>query len=186
MAPQRPQFALVFSGVSQPLVAFPSQLPLPSTQVHPQLEAVQLGRVFGPEVLVQRLPQRPQLSALDSRSASQPSVAAMLQLAHPEAHAVIAHCAGVPRQDAVAFGSMQLTPQAPQLGGALSGASQPLEGFPSQLPKPGLQLPTTQLPPVQPATALGIAHRLPQLPQLAGSLVVLASQPSPDIRLQSW
>jgi hypothetical protein len=63
--------------------------------------------------------------------------------------------------------------------------SQPFAGLPSQLPKPELQLETVQLPPEQPGVPLGAEHALLQAPQWPTVVLVLISQPSGTLPLQS-
>lgn len=63
--------------------------------------------------------------------------------------------------------------------------SQPLPGFPSQSTKPVLQALIAHADALQTAVAFCKTHLFPQLMQLATSLVVLTSQPSPAILLQS-
>ena len=93
-------------------------------------EVYALGRL-------QVMPQPPQwLVELSSRS--QPFACPPSQLPQrgsqlttwqvPDAHDVSEAC-----------GSVQRTPQPPQCALVLSGCSQPLSGFPSQSPQPGLQ-----------------------------------------------
>ena len=69
-------------------------------------------------------------------------------------------------------------PHTPQLAVVLRLVSQPLAGFPSQSPKPGLHDVMKQAPLEQLEAALGSLHVLPHAPQLAGSAITLASQPS--------
>jgi hypothetical protein len=70
-------------------------------------------------------------------------------------------------------------PQPPQLfTKALVSTSHPLAGSPSQLAKPGLQLPSPQVPAVQTAVPLGSAGQTwPQAPQLFTSSLTSTSQP---------
>src|SRR5258705_439284 len=90
-------------------------------------------------------------------------------------------------QAGVPLGALQVRAQAPQfLMSASTLVSQPFCGSPSQSAKPALHMPITHLPPVQLADALGTAlHITPQAPQLAPSLPVAISQPSPTRLLQS-
>jgi hypothetical protein len=61
-------------------------------------------------------------------------------------------------------------PQAPQFAVLVPVlVSQPLPGSPSQLPKPGTQEPTTQLPDAHAATALGTEQGREHAPQCCGS-----------------
>jgi hypothetical protein len=79
--------------------------------------------------------------------------------------------------DAVAFGSEQVVPQAPQLVVVLRAASQPLLALKSQSPNPPLQAPMVHTPLTQLAPALANTQWLPQAPQLFTSVFKLASQP---------
>jgi hypothetical protein len=77
--PHAPQCrALSMSDVSQPLLAFPSQLPQSSSQVIPQVPAVQKGAPF---VSSQALVQAPQFEEFVSVFTSQPSPGSSLQSA---------------------------------------------------------------------------------------------------------
>jgi hypothetical protein len=55
--------------------------------------------------------------------------------------------------------------------------SQPLAALPSQLPKPALHAPSTHAPPEHVDAALARAQAIPQPPQFAVLVAVLASQP---------
>lgn len=58
------------------------------------------------------------------------------QFAKPELHVIVLHMPAV--QAAVAFGREHVLPQAPQFpSDVLRSTSQPLDGLPSQSPKPG-------------------------------------------------
>jgi hypothetical protein len=81
-------------------------------------------------------------------------------------------------QAAAALGSEQVLPQAPQCAVLLSRlVSQPSAGLPLQLPKPGLQLATAQVPPAQAGVPLATAQALPQPPQFETLLSTLVSHP---------
>jgi len=73
---------------------------------------------------------------------------------------------------------LQVTPQAPQLGLAVSSTSQPLMLEPSQFPQG-----PSQVIPHEPLEHCGVecclvGHTAPQPPQFIGSVRVLTSQPS--------
>jgi hypothetical protein len=78
----------------------------------------------------------------------------------------------------------QLTPHAPHALGVLSAASQPLFGFPSQLPKPVAQLGVqTRLPalPVHAVVPLEFVHCTLQAPQ-AATVLSCVSQPGEAVQ----
>ena len=84
----------------------------------------------------------------------------------------------------VALARLQTRPQLPQLlRFELNWTSHPLSALPSQLPKPGVHE-IVQEPPEQFAWPLVDTQILPQPPQLAGSVVVVTSQPSLATPLQ--
>jgi hypothetical protein len=74
-------------------------------------------------------------------------------------------------------------PQFPRL--VLVFTSQPLAAFPSQLPKPALQLATVQLPATHAAVPFAAEQVLPQAPQFPRLLCVFTSQPLAAIPSQS-
>jgi len=88
-------------------------------------------------------------------------------------------------QLAAPFAFEQVTPQPPQFALVVSSVSQPLAWLLSQLPKPTLHEPTWQVLFEHAAVALGTLHAWPQVPQFAAELVVLVSQPSSPLLLQS-
>src|SRR5262245_50225953 len=81
----------------------------------------------------------------------------------------------------------QTRPQAPQLVGVSTAASQPLEASPSQSPNPDRHVkPPLQAPAAQwPTACAGAGQTWPQVPQLPPSASRLTSQPSPGSPLQS-
>ena len=82
----------------------------------------------------QTWPHVPQFVNEPRKSVSQPLTGFPSQLPNPVVHAPTPHTPEV--QISNAFGRLHCTPQAPQLSGELSAVSQPLTGFPSQLPNP--------------------------------------------------
>jgi hypothetical protein len=79
-----------------------------------------------------------------------------------------------------------LLPQVPQLFASLVVLiSQPLAGLPSQSMKPVLQDLMAQFDALHVGVAFAKLHAVPQPPQLFTSLVVLISQPSEAVLLQS-
>jgi len=103
----------------------------------------------------------------------------------------------LPVHAAAALANVQAWPPPPQLLGSVEVlVSQPLATLPSQLAKPGVQLATAQVPPVQAAVPLLMAPQAkPQVPQLLGSVAVLVSQPlaalpsqlaKPALQLATW
>ena len=80
----------------------------------------------------------------------------------------------------------QTVPQKLQLFGSLSTfVSQPSTGIPLQSAKPELQLLIWHMPALQDGVALAKLQKSPHMPQLLVSEVVLASQPSAALTLQS-
>jgi len=79
---------------------------------------------------------------------------------------------------AVALGSAQARPHAPQLVAlALRSASQPLLAVSSQSPKPPAHRTTVQAPSLHPGVVTwASAHAAPQPPQCAGSIAVSAQK----------
>jgi len=115
---------------------------------------------------------------------SQPSAGFPLQLAKPLLQPVIVQLPD--EQPAVPFAAAQVNPHPPQLlVSLLVPTSQPSPGIPLQLAKPLLQPEIVQVPDVQPGVPFGAAQVVPHPPQLFGSLVVAASQPSTTELLQS-
>jgi hypothetical protein len=86
-------------------------------------------------------------------------------------------------QVAVALARVHAVPQPPQFVVVVSGASQPLPMFASQLPYPALQL-IPHVPELQEAVPLAVLHAVLQLPQCVGSVSTLVSHPSPVLPLQ--
>lgn len=128
--------------------------------------------------------QAPQWSGSLARAASQPSAARPLQSPKPVEHALTPH--SPPAHEAVALGSVQTRPQAPQCEALVrSGVSRPSAAVPLQSPKPDEQDIGRHAPTVQAAVAvLASAQWVPQAPQFAGSLDVLeqyALAPVPQV-----
>jgi hypothetical protein len=86
--------------------------------------------------------------------------------------------------EATALANVQGVAQAPQCVSVSSRCSQPFAPWPSQLPKPALQLVTAQTPPLHAPVPLLNMHALPQRPQCATESVTRTSQPSDGIALQ--
>jgi hypothetical protein len=122
------------------------------------------------------LAQPPQFCRLVARSISQPSEATLLQSPKPDVHVTVQ----VPfPHEAAPFVELQMLPQVPQFEASLvRRASQPSEYLLLQSAKPVEQplTPQTELTHV-PRAPLATAQELRQLPQLSGSVVVLASHP---------
>jgi hypothetical protein len=87
-------------------------------------------------------------------------------------------------QDAMAFGSEQGTPQAPQFDSVSIDVSHPLAVTPSQLAHPGLQDAIWQVPVEHVEVALAREHTTPQPPQLL-SVSIEVSQPLSGLPSQS-
>lgn len=76
-------------------------------------------------------------------------------------------------------GAGHTRPQVPQLATVLVRfVSQPLVALPSQLPKPVVQVPSTQALAAQLAAALAKVHTRPQAPQLFTSVIVARQTPA--------
>jgi len=169
--PQEPQFVRVLSGVSQPLLAIPSQLPKPGAHAtSAQLPLVQVSDAFGRSHTV---PQAPQLVS-EVSGVSQPFASTESQLPYPEPHDAMAHMP-VP-QVAVALARVQATLQPPQSVSERSDRSQPLLATPSQSSKFALQVVISHVPVAQLSPAFGRLQATPQPPQLV-SVVSEVSHP---------
>ena len=125
--------------------------------------------------------QAPQLALSVRVSTSQPLAGLPSQSAKPVAHAPTVHAPT--RQIAIALGSAQARPHAPQWAGlTVSSASQPLVARPSQSPKPAAQRDGVHIPPAQPCPAtLASAQTVPHAPQLVGSMAALAQNAVPAV-----
>jgi hypothetical protein len=187
LTPQPPQFEVVVSEVSHPLLGLLSQLPQPDEQ--PGTQAPDTHAVV-PWALVHALVHDPQL-VKELREASQPSFARPLQLAQPALQLEIAQ---VPvEQEPEAFASEHTAPQAPQFESEVSAVSQPLAPLPSQLPQPVTQL-GVHTPDMQLVVPCAFEHVTPQPPQLltelrgvSQPLALWPSQlPQPALQPASW
>jgi len=181
--PQLPQWLVVLVVlVSQPLEAMPSQSANPAVQLNAQRPPVHAGTALS--AAMHTVPQAPQCETLVVVLVSQPLLALSSQSSNPAEQAPMSHRPIV--QAAVALARSQRVVQAPQRVGSLERlVSQPFVGSPSQSPKPSTQL-EAQAPATQRAVVLGPAgQRVPQVPQWAGSLWVLASQPLVALLSQS-
>ncbi len=114
-------------------------------------------------------PQTPQLFRSVAGSTSQPSSGLAEQCRYPGEHVDEQI---PPVHDGTARGPRgQTVPQRPQLSESpVTLTSQPFDGLPSQSPVPGEHVPTTHRPAMHAATAPGIEHTLPHVPQLRASL----------------
>lgn len=120
-------------------------------------------------------PQAPQVMLLVPRFASQPLVATPSQLSKPAVQPATAHTPE--EQAAVAFGSEQTVPQAPQFETLVCVlVSHPLVGLLSQFAKPAAHAPSVHVPPLQDSPALARSHGLPHVPQSV-RVVTLRSHP---------
>jgi hypothetical protein len=114
---------------------------------------------------------------------SQPSAGLPLQSPKPGLQLATAQLP--PAHAGVPFAMEQALPQAPQWPTVvLVLVSQPSAGLPLQLPKPGLQLATAQVPFTHAALPFAMEQAFPQAPQLLTSLPTLTSQPSATAPLQ--
>jgi hypothetical protein len=172
LTPQPPQLVVVLVGVSQPFEALPSQLAKPALHAPSAHEPAEHSAAA-----LAKEHTRPHIPQLDvvPRLASHPSAPLLLQSAKPPLQAN-------PQADALhvvdALGrEAHPLPHVEQCEGLLVVlVSQPFAGFPSQLPKPPLQLWTWQLPPPHVATPFATAHALPHAPQWV-VLLSAVSQP---------
>ena len=123
----------------------------------------------------QACPHVPQFCMLVERLISQPLETSASQLPKP-APQTIEHAPLA--QAAVPLLELQILAQAPQFAASVvSRASHPLEYLVSQSAKPALQPATVQAEFRQAGVPLAATQVVPHVPQLAGSLVVVASQP---------
>ncbi len=171
--PHSPQDAALVRSASQPLFASPSQSSKPVLQVNTQAPAVHAAALAF--VSTHALPHAPQLVVVLS-GVSHPSGPRMLtQSPKP----VLQLKPQTPEaQVRVAFARAGQGAQLPQWSTfELKLASQPLRAMPSQLPK-FAEHPTGTHPPLaQPlVVVLARLHVVPQAPQLAGSMLVLAQK----------
>jgi len=183
--PQLPQCATAVRwSTSHPLPTLPSQLPKLALQVmDAQTPPEQLGV---PLVALHTRPQVPQLDSSVLRFTSQPSGACALQSASGAGHIAPALHELIRQMGVRPTGGVQRVAHAPQwLVSERMSVSQPSMGFMLQSAKPALHEPIAQSPPAQTAAALAKRQRLPQVPQLAASLMRLTSQPLVVVRSQS-
>jgi hypothetical protein len=139
VSPQKLQFLFVPSGVMQTFGGSPLQWAKPFAHTRLQTPITQ---VCWP---AQGFPQAPQFIGSFWRFASQPSVGSLLQSVQPLSHTPTVHIPLV--QAAVACGTVQMAPQAPQFAGSIAVfASHPFASFPSQFLNPLSQLPSAQAP----------------------------------------
>lgn len=168
--PHAPQFVTVSSVASQPSAGMPLQLSKPASHVPSSHFAfVHVALPFAKE---QALLQNAQFSAVPS-VVSQPSTLLELQSAVPGVQGLGWHlpCLHVSK-------AVHCVPQVPQFAGSFAiCASQPLTGSLSQFSNPALHAPSAQLPETHAPAAFCAVHRVPQVPQFAGSVPVAASQP---------
>ncbi len=168
--PHVPQFVSVVSDVSQPLLAFPSQLPNPAAHAGAQTAAV---HAVVPFAFVHATPQLPQFVVVFS-GVSQPVPTTPSQLPYPPKQVIEqapSEQAGVP------FVPLQASEHPPQCATVVCVfTSQPLPPSPSQLAYPAEQAPSVQVPDAHDSEAFARSHGCPQLPQ-STSVVVAVSKP---------
>jgi hypothetical protein len=169
--PQVPQFVVVLSGASQPLVATPSQLPKPAEHVKEQVPPVHDDVAFA---ALQALPHAPQFCTLLELFVSQPLPGI------PSQSRKLPLQTGVqapPAQLVVPLAFVHTVPQPPQFDEfVLVLVSHPFVALPSQLPKPALHA-GTHAPPLQLVVPLAFVQTWPQPPQFDELVLMLASQP---------
>jgi hypothetical protein len=135
--PQVPQFVVVLSDASQPLVPTASQLPNPALQAIEQAPRAQLGV---PLLLLHVVPHAPQFAVLIWVLTSQPLLEVPSQLPNPALHVPSAQVPDA--HDSDAFAKSHTAPQTPQLESVVRLVSQPFVALPSQLPKFALHVPS--------------------------------------------
>lgn len=174
------QVRQMVSGSSQPLAGSPS----PSTQPTAQREIwhAPVVHVAVAWASAQRTSHPPQWVVV-LVCTSQPSLATPLQLRHPDWQRNPHVCERQTGLECAPY--VQALPHAPQLAVEPSEVSQPLADCASQLPHPPAQGPIAHAPAAQVAPALAKAQRVPQAPQLLGSVVRLVSQPLAALPSQS-
>jgi hypothetical protein len=136
-----PQFALLVSGVSQPLVTRESQSPQLGS--HASMAHVPVSHVAVAFAGEHAVPHMPQFIVVVS-GVSQPSSARPLQSPNPGMH--VSTVQRPPAQPAIACGRSQTSPHAPQCVGTLSCVSHPSSTIMLQSPKPGSQVAMAQVP----------------------------------------
>jgi hypothetical protein len=177
--PQAPQLALSVARSRQ----LPEQFVCVAAQVvahAPRVPPIGTWQVWP---ATQMVPQAPQLRPSMLVFVSQPLSTLESQSAKPTLQVAMRHTP--PLQADVALGSEQARLHAPQWVRLVCvSTSQPLVTLPSQLPRPVVQA-MLHTPPAQLAVPPMFEQVLPQAPQLATSVRIVASQPSPVIALQS-
>lgn len=177
--PQLAQFCSVPSCVSQPFAALLSQSAKP--ELHPMPLQTPATHCGVPPVLLQTFVHDPQWAGSATVLVSQPLPRFASQLPNPALH-VMAQLP--PLQLAEPLAALHTVVQLPQWpASALVFVSQPFVTLPSQLAKPKLQE-TLQVPEVQSGVPFWAPHTVVQVPQCAGSLEVLVSQPLPTLPSQ--
>ncbi len=178
-SPQSPQFAGSTAVFAQSALAPVPQVRSGDPQVAPQAPPEQSCPA------VQAVPQPPQCALSVPVLTSQPLPGSRSQSAYPIAQDATAHAP--PTQLALAWGSAQARPHAPQCASlAWRLVSHPSPAVPLQSPAPWLHRTTVHAPIAQPlAMAPGSAQAAAQAPQWLGSFAVLAQnadEPSPQVR----
>ncbi len=179
--PHSPQCSLVtVVSVSQPLAAFPSQLPKPA--LHIPIVQTPAGQLAAAPGNAQPVPHPPQFVTVSS-GVSQPLAMFPSQLPKPVLHIPNVHTpAG---QVALARVNAQVVPQPLQFVVVLSAVSQPLVVLPSQFPKPVLQVSLHELAMHEATPLAPVGHTRPHTLQFPTLLVVLTSQPFVAVTSQS-
>jgi hypothetical protein len=178
---QEPQaVTLLLKLASQPLLAIPSQLPKPGLQLGVHTPVV---HTLVPFWAWHVLPHAPQWVADVFVLTSHPVAARPSQFPNPVLHAMVQAPSEQPGEP---FVPLHTVPQPPQFEALVSVlVSQPLLALPSQLPKPELHAPSVQVPLTHDSVALARSHSAPQAPQFARLVLVLVSQPLPELPSQS-
>ena len=169
-APQLP--LLVCRFVSQPLLATPSQSPVPllqRTTVHAPA-AQPLAAVEGSAHDVAHAPQLSgSMAVLAQNGGADPTAG---HVARPRAQ-VVPHA---PPEHT--WPAAHVVPQVPQFALSVrASTSQPFDGSPSQSAKPVRHAAIPQRPPLHAAVAFGSTHARPHAPQLAALVSRSVSQP---------
>ncbi len=174
-APHIPQLASdVRVSVSQPFAAIASQLPRPAAHdATVQIPAAHAAVANGSEHAVAH---DPQLATEVRKSASQPLAVLPSQLPKPALQLAITQAPAT--HDGVAFASKHAALQAPQLAtDVLRSVSHPFAVFPSQSPRPGMQVVGRQTPIRHAAPEPGNEHDVAHVPQCATSVSRFTSHP---------
>ncbi len=164
--PHRAQLVDVPSGVSQPSASWALQFAKPALQTMPHRPAVHAPAAFATDE--HTFPHDPQLFLSFDRATSHPFAYTLSQFENPAAHVSPQRPAKHPGAPFACI--VQATPHAPQLPIVVSAVSQPFATMPSQSAYPVSHRPIVQCSATHAGSAWGRLHRIPQVPQLSGSV----------------